>query len=57
MSNMTASEECGLFFLLICVSQFAEGWDLLNKALEERGENTNLRDVLEALEALSCFDA
>jgi hypothetical protein len=39
------------------VSQFAEGWDLLNKALEERGENTNLRDVLEALEALSCFDA
>jgi hypothetical protein len=57
LSNMTASEECGLVFLLICLAQFDEGWNLLNDALVSKGHNTNLIEVLEALEALSCFDA
>jgi hypothetical protein len=57
LSNMTASEECGLVFLLICLAQFDEGWDILNAALVNKGHNTNLSEVLEALEALSCFDA
>jgi hypothetical protein len=50
---MTASEE----FLLICLSQFEVGWRLLNDALIHKGHNNNLSQVLEALEALSCFDA
>jgi hypothetical protein len=54
---MTVSEECGLVFLLICLAQFDEGWKLLNDALVSKGHNTNLREVLEVLEALSCFDA
>jgi hypothetical protein len=54
---MTASEECGLVFLLICLSQFEVGWRLLNDALIHKGHKTNLKNVLEALEALSCFDA
>jgi hypothetical protein len=54
---MTASEECGLVFLLICLAQFDDGWDLLNDALLTKGHNTDLSEVLEALEALSCFDA
>jgi hypothetical protein len=28
LSNMTASEECGLAFLLICLAQFDDGWKL-----------------------------
>jgi hypothetical protein len=57
LSNMTASEECGLVFLLICLSQFDDGWKLLNDALVTKGHKTNLSKVLEALEALACFDA
>ncbi|MCK7501241.1 MAG: hypothetical protein MZW92_72360 [Comamonadaceae bacterium] len=57
LANMTASEECGLVFLLICLSQFEVGWRLLNDALIHKGHKTNLSKVLEALEALSCFDA
>ena len=57
LANMTASEECGLVFLLICLSQFHEGWGILNDALIHKGHKTNLSKVLEALEALSCFDA
>jgi hypothetical protein len=57
LSNMTASEECGLVFLLICLAQFDDGWKLLNDALVTKGHKTNLSEVLEALEALSCFDA
>jgi hypothetical protein len=54
---MTASEECGLVFLLICLSQFEVSWRLLNNALIHKGHKTNLSQILEALEALSCFDA
>ena len=57
LSNMTASEECGLVFLLICLAQFDDGWKLLNDALVSKGHKTNLSKVLEALEALSSFDA
>jgi hypothetical protein len=57
LSNMTASEECGLVFLLICLAQFDDGWRLLNDALVSKGHKTNLCKVLESLEALSCFDA
>jgi hypothetical protein len=54
---MTANEECGLVFLLICLSQCDDGWRILNDALINKGHKTNLSQVLEALEALSCFDA
>ena len=57
LSNMTAKEECGLVFLLICLAQFEEGWKLVNDALLSKGLDTDLSKVLEALEALSCFDA
>jgi hypothetical protein len=58
LSNMAASEECGLVFLLICLAQLVDGWNLLNDALVKKEQATNLTKVLEALEeALSCFDA
>jgi hypothetical protein len=56
LANMTASEECGLVFLLICLSQFEVGWKLLNDALIHKGHKTNLKKVLEALAASSCFN-
>jgi hypothetical protein len=54
---MTASEDCGLVFVTICLAQFEEGWNLLNSALVSKGHNTDLSVVLQTLEALSCFDA
>jgi hypothetical protein len=58
LSNMTATKECGLVFLLICLAQFDDGWKLLNDALMiTKGQATDLTEVLETLEALSCFDA
>jgi hypothetical protein len=39
------------------LSQFKVGWQILDKALLNKGHKTDLRHVLEALEALSCFDA
>jgi hypothetical protein len=44
-------------FLLISLSQFEVGWGLLNDVLIHKGHKTNLSWALEALEALSCFDA
>jgi hypothetical protein len=52
VANMTATEECGLVFLLICLSQFEVGWRLLNDALIHKGHKTNLSQVLECLDLL-----
>jgi hypothetical protein len=57
LPNMTSSEECGLVFLLICLAQFDDGWKLFDDALVTKGHKTNLSKVLEAFEALACFDA
>jgi hypothetical protein len=57
LASLTASEECSLVFLLICLSQFEVGWRLLNDALIHKGSKTNHSKVPEALEASSCFDA
>ena len=53
----TATEECGLVFLLICLPQFDDGWTLLDDALYSKGHNTNLNQVRDTLEFLSCFHA
>ena len=55
LSQKTSAEECGLVFLVVCLAQFNDGWDILNDALICKGEDTNLPKVLEALEALCCF--
>ena len=57
ISLKTAMEETGLVFLLICLAQFDEGWTLLDDALRRKGHNTNLIQVLDTLESLSCFHA
>jgi len=54
---MTADEICGSLYLLVCLAQFPDGWKLLEDAMLSKGSDTNLQDVLEAVEALCCFDA
>jgi len=49
LSNMTASEECGLVFLLICLAQFNEGWKILNDSLVNKGHKTKLVKCLKPL--------
>jgi hypothetical protein len=53
---MTADETSGSLFLLTCLAQFEE-WKILDGMLQSKGNSTNLQEVLEALEALCCFDA
>ena len=53
LSNMTAAERCGQVFLLVCLCQFDDGWKIFDQSLV----NIKLGDVLEALEAMCCFDA
>ena len=53
----TTIEECGLVLLLICLAQFDEGWTLLDEELHSKWHNTNLKQVLETLEALPYFHA
>ena len=57
LSNMTASERSGHVFLLVYLSQFEEGWDILNRALVAKDHDTDLSEVLDILEAFCCFDA
>ena len=54
---MMADETSGSLFLLTCLAQFEEGWKILDGMLQSKGNSTNLQEVLEALEALCCFDA
>ena len=56
LSNMTASEECGLVFYWFVYPNLMTV-KLLDDALVTKGQKTNLSKVLEALEALACFDA
>ena len=44
-------------FLFICLAQFDVGWHILDEGLVTSTHKTDLRKVLQALEALSCFDA
>ena len=44
-------------FLLVYLTQFEEGWAILNRALVAKGHDMDLSEVLEILEALCCFDA
>ena len=54
---MTVDEICGSLCLLMCFAQFSDGWTILEDAVLSKGSDTNLQDVLEAVEALCCFDA
>jgi hypothetical protein len=40
LCNMTVAKRCGQVFLLVCLSQFDEGWNILNQALVAKGHNT-----------------
>jgi hypothetical protein len=57
LAKQTAAKSCSQVFLLVCLSKFDDEWSLLNNALMCKGQNTDLSEVLEALEAMSCFDA
>ena len=45
------------WFLLVCLSQFDGGWAILNQGLVSKGNDMDLKEVLETLEAIRCFDA
>ncbi len=57
LTLLTADENSGSLFLIACLAQFEEGWNLLDTALKSKGAVKSLQAVLEAIEALCCFDA
>ena len=52
LTKISAAERLGLVFLFVILSQYDEGWQILESTL-----NTALAPVLQVFEALLCFDA
>ena len=56
LSNIRADEWLGILYLLVIISQTAEGWNIINNALL-KGNNKEIQDVLYVFEMILCFDA
>jgi hypothetical protein len=56
LTKVTARERLGLVILFVVLSQYDEGWDILDHTFE-RGSRTTVKNVVEVFEALLCFDA
>ena len=56
LTKVTARERLGLVFLFVILSQYDEGWDILDHTFQRRS-TTTVKNVVEVFEALLCFDA
>ena len=65
LTKISAAERLGLVFLFVILSQYYEGWRILQSTLETRRAQTdapeaegpvNLAAVIEVFEAMLCFD-
>jgi hypothetical protein len=56
LTKVTARKRLGLVFLFVILSQYDEGWDILDHTFE-RKSRTTVKNVVEVFEALLCFDA
>ncbi len=56
LTKVSARERLGLVFLFVILSQYDEGWDILDHTFE-RKSRTTVKNVVEVFEALLCFDA
>ena len=65
LTKISAAERLGLVFLFVILSQYDEGWRILQSTLETRRAQTdapeaegpvNLAAVIEVFEAMLCFD-
>ena len=52
LTKISAGERLGLVFLFVILSQYDEGWQILESTL-----NTALAPVIQVFEAMLCFDA
>ena len=56
LTKVTARERLGLVFLFVILSQYDEGWDILDDTFARRSIAT-VKNIVEVFEALLCFDA
>ena len=56
LSNIRASEWVGILYLLVILAQSAEGWNIIDHALLNGGNN-GIVEVLYVFEMVLCFDA
>jgi hypothetical protein len=56
LTKVTARKCLGLVFLFVILSQYDEGWDILDHTFERRSIAT-VKNIVEVFEALLCFDA
>ena len=57
LTKLTSNENVGAIFLLVIVSHYKEGWQILQEALNSHEETGNVKDVIELMEAMLCFHA
>jgi hypothetical protein len=55
MSQISAEEQAGIVFIMCCMLQQTDVWELFDKSLKR--QNLLVEEVLELLECLLCFDA
>ena len=65
LTKISAAERLGLVFLFVVLSQYDEGWEILNSTFAQRSHRKNsdgtvreivLSEVIEVFEAMLCFD-
>jgi len=55
LTKISAAERVGLVFLFVILSQYDEGWDILNHTLQLR-KGVQLDKIINVFEAMLCFD-
>ena len=56
VANYRAHEWVGILYLLVILTQYNDGWVIINQALLSGG-NENISNVLNVFEMILCFDA
>ena len=57
LTRLTANENIGAIFLLVILSHFEEGWQILQSAMTRNSQTANVKDVIELMEAMLCCHA
>ena len=57
LTRLTANEHIGALFMLVIVSHYADGWKILQAAMNNQSDTVSVKDMIEFMEALLCFRA
>ena len=55
LTKLTSNENIGMLFVLVILSHYDDGWDVLQSSMNRRSNTANVKDVIELLEAFLCM--